>query len=159
MALHKTAVGLTFAAPCQRPNFIPKSRPKGVKAEGLRYERLVGKEFPKALVAQWWNYIDANGPGWCQTDLVLRSAKRALVLECKLTDTDYAVGQLKLLYLPVVELALGVPAYGIVVAKYLTPATERSRVVDNLDAAIALAELGAVPILHWLGKSPLYHTK
>lgn len=140
--------GLHYAAPCLRPEFIKKSRPKGAKAKGLAYERAVGTAVG-GNCGQWFHYIDAQGPGWCQTDVLLVSAKRVVVLECKLTDTEDAVEQLLHLYFPVLREVYRLPVYGVVVTKNLTQRTDTRRLADNLQGALALAKLGEIPVLQW----------
>lgn len=153
--------GITFAAPCLRPSFIPlqKSR-KGSKGAGLRYEKLVAKAIPNSVLGQWFHYIDANGAGWCQPDVLVLGRKRVLVLECKLTLTSEAFRQLQLLYFPVLRQAYPErEIIGGVVCKNLTPEVDFSLLFESIPELIAkyptLDSPSAIPVVHWLGSSPL----
>ena len=87
MTRHRVVAGLRYAVPCERPEFIPKSRPRGSKGDGLRFERRVVKAIAGAKHSPWFLYIDQNGEGWCNPDLLLEIPQGIVVLECKLTDT------------------------------------------------------------------------
>jgi len=100
----RSIVGLEYAALCLRPAHIPKSRPRGVKAAGLRYEKALAAAIPRAEHGQWVEYRDLNGPGHCQMDLLIEGSKRIVVIECKLTDVEQGFGQLRDLYFPIVEM-------------------------------------------------------
>lgn len=153
----KEVKGLTFAAPCLRPSFIPLQRSrKGSKGAGLRYEKLVAKAIPGSILGQWFHYLDASGPGWCQPDILVLGAKRILVLECKLTLTAEAFRQLSKLYVPVLTLAYpGRTIVPGVVCKNLTPEVDLSSVVESLPELLSRPQGSALPVLHWLGNSPL----
>ena len=163
---HRVVVGLCAAAPALRAPF-PKARgQRGAKAAGLRFERAVRrqliKQFPKAQSlplptlshGPWYEFTDANGRGYCQPDFVIQTEREVFALECKLTDTVAGEAQLRELYLPVLRMAHGLPAYGIVLVRHLTPATDRSRLVPNLSTAIVVAR-SAIHTLHWLSVGPL----
>src|SRR5436190_8478559 len=90
-----------WARPCLRPACIPKSRLKGAKADGLRYEKLVAKAIPEAKHGPWYEFCDVNGPGYCQPDLVVISPRMVLVLECKLSNYFEGLQQIERLYKPV----------------------------------------------------------
>lgn len=144
--------GLLWAQKAENP--WPKARsPGGLKAQGIRYEAAVAARLPEARRGLWWRFCDANGTGYCQTDLLLLRDDSLFVLECKLTDTPEARKQLEHLYRPVVECALRRPVFGITVARHVTPTS--SLVVDDLDTACRLALRGHLPTLLWLGRSPL----
>jgi len=131
---------------------MPRRRPRGSKGAGLRYERLVAGHFRGALHGQWYKFIDAYGMGYCQPDLVLIMESSILVFECKLSDTPAAEAQLEDLYFPVLAKAYRKPVSGIIVAKFLRPQTDLSRVATCFDDALFTA---GIPILHWMGKGPL----
>lgn len=152
---HRIVSGLLFASPCERPRAIPKGRPRGAKAAGLRYESRVAAAFPLCAHNPWFEFHDSAGHGWCSPDVVLHFDNAIVVLECKLTETQVAYSQLTQLYQPVLQRAYGKPVLGIVVCKHLTPETELKRVVTSADAALARAQFGEIPILHWLGRGPL----
>lgn len=71
-----------------------------------------------------------------------------LVLECKLTDWPEAPLQISELYKPVIEVALGKPVVGIVVAKNLSHKTNRAQVASSLFQAIEFVNRGIIPTWH-----------
>ncbi len=152
--MHRVVEGLRYAALAERPPGIPKGRPRGTKAVGLRFERALAKKLPTARHGQWFYYVDRNGPGYCQPDLYFEEQGRLIVLECKLTDCDGARGQILDLYAPVLSKALGKPVQGIIVVRHLTRNTE----LELVHGSLALAKVACqtqIPILHWLGTGPL----
>lgn len=155
MTRHRVVSGLKYATTCERPEFIPRSRPRGVKGDGLRYERKVAKAVPGAEHSPWFMYFDHNGEGWCNPDLMLRVPQGIVVLECKLTDTWQAKAQIEELYAPVVAMATGERVFGITVARNLSPRTELRSVVGTLSSALERALAGEIPLLHWLGVGPI----
>ena len=90
----RVIVGLHYAAMCLRPANLPKARPKGAKAAGLRYEKALAAAIPRAEHGQWFEFTDLNGPGHCQMDLLIVGNKRVVILECKLTDVQTGRAQL-----------------------------------------------------------------
>lgn len=142
---YRTVRGLYLArkATCPHP---PGRAARGVKALGIAYERAVARALPGALHGQWFYFEDANGPGYCQPDLLVRG----WILEVKLSDTEEALGQLLQLYLPVVKLALGGPWRGLKIVKHLKPWSRD--VITTREQAIAYP---GVPTLHWPGKGRL----
>jgi len=152
---HRVVVGLKWARPCGRPGCIPRSRPRGAKAQGVRYERALAKALPAARHGQWWEFEDRNGLGFCQTDLIWEADGRMVVLEVKYTWVWSGHTQLEQLYRPVVEAATGMGVSGIVVCKNLIPEIPRTvHVTGELGAALGLAKAGALCALHWLGLGP-----
>lgn len=142
--------------PVEWPPGIPRPRPRGVKALGRRYETALGKALPQAEPGIWWEFFDTNGPGLCQTDFILASGHRLLVLECKHTWTVEGMAQLAGLYLPVVSLAAERPAAGVQVCKHLVPWAGASH--QSLADAWEAARLTGLPAtLHWRGLMPLQH--
>lgn len=152
----RDVVGLEWARRCSRPSFIGKSRPRGAKLQGLRYERILGKALPAAECGQWFEFRDRQGLGWCQTDLLLVVPSGVLVLEAKYSwvpEGHRQVGQ----YLPIVSKALGLPACGAVVCKVLRAGMPPGvQVVGDLPSALRLARSGAPVVLHWLGIGMLW---
>jgi hypothetical protein len=154
---HRRVVGLVFAEQCPRPKSIPvNSKPRGVKAKGLSFERAAAKALPGAKHGLWFMYTDANGRGYCSPDLLLETPKAVFVFECKLSNVDEARSQLSELYLPVVGLALAKPAFGIVLVKAVTREKSVSLITDSVSKACLLAQ-SCIPTLHWLGRGPLPH--
>ena len=144
--------GLRWARPIDRPNIIPVGRPRGAKAAGLRYERALAEALPSALHGQWFEFEDANGHGYCQTDFILSFLPRyVVVLECKYIVTTEAVQQLLHLYLPIAREVYGM-ARGVIVAKKLVPGFCRNAFGD-LESAISAADVMATPVWHWLGRA------
>lgn len=126
-----------------------RSLPRGAKALGLRFERNVGEALPGAIKGQWFRFMDRNGPGYCQTDVLLRGASSVLVLECKYTWTPDGNSQIDQLYRPVVEMAWKLPVLGVQVCRLLRPGMEVP-VVHTLVEAVELARQGGLhPCLHW----------
>ena len=137
-----------------RPNGIPASRPRGAKAQGLRYERALAANLPSATHGQWFEFCDVNGHGFCQVDLLLPRGEVLVVLEVKYTWTWEAYRQLEELYLPVVEMALGGAVIGLQVCKRLVPEARSVTICASLEEAIQEAgERGEArrSVWHWLG--------
>ena len=149
-------MNVSFAEPCLRPAWLKNSRPRGVKALGLRYERAVAKALPEATHGQWFRYLleGDREPRWCQTDLLWKSATRTLVLEVKLSYTDAGMIALQNMYLPVVRKAFGLPVGGIQICKNLRPGIQVP-IFSTLALAEASAKLAQPCVLHWMGKGPL----
>lgn len=142
---------------CLRPGHIPKARLKGAKAAGVRYEKRVAAAIPAAEPGQWFEFCDANGPGHCQTDLLIVGKKHVVVLECKLSNVELGRAQLAELYLPVVQRVWPErKVLGIVVARHLSQEPDLWRVVETLDEAICKASAEKIiPTLHWLERGPI----
>ena len=138
-----------------RPSCIPGGYArKGAKAYGLRYERTVALR-TGGLHGIWFSYVDANGLGYCQPDVLLGMDGELIILECKLTEVDDARKQLAHLYLPVVAKATGRPTRGIVVTRHLTRETNPSNVCSSLGEALKRATSDYAPTLHWIGRGPI----
>lgn len=150
---YRQIIGLRSAVPCGRPAVIPKSRPRGAKAEGLRYEKLAAKALPGANHGQWFAFEDLNGPGYCQPDLIWNRPGEIWVADCKLTWTPYAFAQLGELYVPVLEKAYGRRVRPLIIAKHLTRETPVSSIVGSVSEAIISPH--PFPVVHWIGKGPL----
>jgi hypothetical protein len=139
------------------PDSIPRSRVRGVKALGRRYETAVAHQLgSEATRGVWWTYRDSRGPGLCQTDLIINGTSYVVILECKHTWTAEGMDQLRYLYIPVVEMATGKQALGIQVCKHLVP-YHTGLVYPCLEDAVAAAKAGYKPqvTLHWRGVGPL----
>ena len=152
----RTIVDLRWARELdERPKCIPKGRPRGVKKLGVRYERAFGeavvRRFPEAKLAQWFEFEDANGHGYCQTDVLVEFGNVVVVVECKLTHVLQGYVQLRKLYTPIVERVYGKPVKGIITVRYLTRKSDVSEIVDSFGAAI-LRSNGKIPTFHWLGE-------
>lgn len=141
----------------QRPSFIPKGRPRGAAAAGLRYEKAFGRAIgPLATRGCWFTFKDSGGDGWCEVDFLIEMTSCVAILECKYTWTPAAYAQTELLYRPVVELALKKPVLTVQVCKRLVPdASRATRITGNLGNALILARSGALVTLHWLENTPV----
>lgn len=113
---------------------VPRAR--GARAQGLRFERSLGKTLPGAVQGQWLRFIDNAGPGHCCPDWLFVARGTLYVVECKLTDWDQAQEQLYGLYVPVLRLLWSGPVQGITAAKHLSPATRRDAIVTTWDDAM-----------------------
>lgn len=149
----RTVQGLNWARVCDRPGNLPVSRPRGAKAAGVRYERELARALPAAKHGQWWEFQDRAGVGHCQTDLILEQPWGVLVLEAKYTWTEVGHGQIERLYKPVLSKALGVPVFGLVVCKVLTPGVPKASLCRDLAEAADSAWRGRQTVLHWIGGS------
>jgi hypothetical protein len=149
------------------PDIIPRTKMRGVKALGGRYEAAVAKQLGRtAHKGIWWSYRDTNGPGLCQTDFIILGEIWAVILECKHTWTTEGMAQLKDLYIPVVERALNKKALGVQVCKHLVP-HHTGPVYDVLEDAVNYARTGdtmehsfkyrpsRLVTLHWRGIGPM----
>lgn len=154
---HRNIVGLQYAARCLRPAHIPKSRPKGAKAAGLRYEKALSAAIPRAEHGQWFEFKDLNGPGHCQMDLIIEGKKRIVVIECKLTEVAQGMAQLRELYFPIVEKVWqDKKPLGIVAARHLSKCPDTALVETTLKSAILRAESEKIiPVLHWMERMPI----
>lgn len=150
---HREVDGLVWAKAAVSGPF-GKSRARGVKALGVRYESSVLKALSghKAVGGKWFEFWDKNGHGWCQPDIIIPGSKRVLVLEAKHSWVAEGHTQIDRLYRPVVESALGKEVVGIVVCKYLREMPKETVVCSSLREALAKALEGAVVVLAWNDK-------
>ncbi len=147
--------GLLSAIACVRPPFIPISRPRGVRAVGLRYERALAKALAPNVgmkSGQWFYFTDSLGPGYCQPDIIIPLADCTLIIECKLSNYAEGVAQLRNLYIPIITAAYARRAIGIVTCRHLSRATNIKQVCASLDEALLRARSDEIPLLHWLGR-------
>lgn len=136
-----------------RPGCIPKGRPRGAKAAGVRYENSFARMLPQALHGQWFQYqLAGEAPRFCQTDLLLQHGGTLYVLECKYTWTLDAYQQLEGLYLPVLRAAQPRPVRGIVVCKTLKPEAKGASFIAGSLGELLCLPPGRLPVLHWLGQ-------
>lgn len=149
----RTIKGLTWASPCGWPTCIPRrSRLRGVRAAGIRYEKAVAAAIPGSVRGQWFEYTDAAGHGYCQPDIIVVGKTSVLVVECKLTDVELARRQLAELYVPVLRHVYGGrPVYGLVVVRHLTPTFRGKPIAMSLIEALQSGD----DLVHWLGHTKL----
>lgn len=102
----------------------------------MSYEKLVGKRLKSRFESgelvghlvehQWFHFKDANGYGCCQTDYYIICNGFIVLLECKLTQSDYADDQMAKLYKPILEHIYEVPVVCLQVCKNMRRHPERS---------------------------------
>ena len=130
----------------------PATRARGAKLAGLRYEKAVGKALPAGFLhGRWFEFQDAEGRGFAQTDYIEPSL--GLCLEVKYTWTPAAHLQLDCLYLPILREVYGGSWRGVVVCKNLLPGM---RVAVFATLREALSWRGGTPVVHWLPSCPLW---
>lgn len=156
---HRVIAGLLSASPCPRPSNLPVARLRGTKRMGIKYERDFAKAikmaYPTATISgQWFRFVDNNGSGYCQPDILVKLPTECLIFECKLTDCEKGRSQLSRLYRPVVERCWGLPTRCMVVTRHLSGETKLELVTDQLREALAFNR-EAIPTLHWREKNPL----
>lgn len=156
---HRVISGLLSAAPCTRPGNLPVARLRGTKRMGMKYEQDFAKalrtKYPDAtLIGQWFCFLDTNGRGYCQTDILVKLSSECIIFECKLTDCEKGRSQLSRLYRPVVERCWGLPTRCMVVTRHLSGETKLELVTDQLREALAFNR-EAIPTLHWRERNPL----
>ncbi len=143
---------VAWAKRCAKPAAIGKSRPRGAKAQGLRYEKLVAKAMPFAVYGPWFEFFDGNGYGYCQPDLLIIESDRVIVLECKLSDYYAGYSQIERLYKPVLRTTFSRPVVGAVICKVLRSDAPKQLVCASLSEALGKSQ--GVPLIHWLGRWP-----
>lgn len=156
---HRVISGLLSAAPCTRPRNLPTSRLRGTKRMGMKYEKDFSTEIRRrypaiTLSGQWFRFVDSNGGGFCQPDIIVLLKTECIIFECKLTDCEKGRSQLSRLYRPVVERCWGLPTRGVVVTRHLSGETKLELVTDQLAQALAFNRQ-AIPTLHWRERNPL----
>lgn len=144
---------IKYARPSDPPLWLRFSRSTPRQQEGCRYERLFAEEaavkWPSALRGQWWQYKDAEGHHWAQTDLWVPEGG-GILIECKLTWTPAGMRQLEELYVPLVTVSMGRPPLAVLVCHNLARKTPRRAICANWSQVEALAPF-CTPILHWIG--------
>lgn len=147
--------GLVWAKACPRPDFIKPSRARGLKAQGLRFERSVGgamrKQFESVLCGQWFHYCDKNGLGWCQPDILVEANEAIIVAECKLSECEDARRQIVGLYRPILECVFEKKVIGVVIVRHLTREPRRELIADGFISAIR-SPMEAPRTIQWLGR-------
>jgi hypothetical protein len=118
--------GLSQCQPLpSRPKFIPKARLRGSRAAGVTYEKKVGKVLrhlfgTKAVHSGvWFEYADSVRQGVCQVDHYVLREEVVLLIECKLSESLEAWGQMRDLYAPILRRAYGLPVTCIQATKCL----------------------------------------
>lgn len=134
-----------------------RRRPRGATRAGVKFEREVAKAFGAgAIPGQWFEFFDAAGRGFCQTDLLIHRPEATYCIECKLGNTVAGKAQFRELYKPVLECVYRKPAYGIVIARYVSDDPEPTRICMSFaEAVIRASREGACPTLLWRERFPL----
>ena len=129
------------------PPWLKSSRPRGAKAQGLRYERAVGKALGVGwLSGQWFTYGEGK---WGQWDYI--NPTLMVVVEVKYTVESTAARKLAELYLPVAECIWPGEWRGVVVAKNMVPGGPLA--APTIRAAL---QGPGIRLVHWLGGTPLW---
>jgi hypothetical protein len=142
--------GLQWVEQAESP--WPKSRPRGAKGEGLRFEKALAKRLLGARHGLWFKFQDFNGIGYCSPDFIVNYEQFVLVIEAKLTDTDEGRAQIEQLYSPVLQMHYRRPIRGVLVCKNLRQGS--GNIVPDLVSAVRLSE-NCIPTLQWRGKGPI----
>ena len=112
------------------PPFPTNLRAKGAAARGLAFQRQVARTIQDKLQnsgtvheGPWIRYYDRDGSFWCQPDLVVATANRAIIIEAKLSlrRLSTALKQLNGLYRPCVEFIFGLPVVQCVAFRHWVP--------------------------------------
>lgn len=157
---HRRISGLLSARRLDcRPPSIPIGRPRGAKAAGMRYQRLVEKALLAAFpgsgldVGPWFEFADVNGRGYCQPDILIYSPIRDqyIIVEIKLSNFEAAQAQIIDLYAPVIERATRSRPLGLIIMKNLSPVVPAARIFEDFRSALACAQEDWFPVWHWLG--------
>jgi len=129
---------------------------KGAKAAGIRFERALHKALPGSIHGQWFEFEDASGFGYCQTDLLFPLGGMYVVIEAKYTLVPGAHSKLAGLYVPVVSQAFGGEACGVVIVKNLDPRYRRGRIYTDIQTAAEASWMTGYPtLIQWSGQALL----
>lgn len=143
----------------ERPSCIPQVRLKRqVQREGLNYESDAALWLHKTAArhslfeggtlhlvrSQWFSFIDANGRGFAEADIVLISRERrlAIVVECKRTWTQRGMDQLEHLYGPLLEAGTRFTVARLQVCKFLSAEAPRAQLWEDFEAWLDHLERG-----------------
>lgn len=153
----------------ERPGCIPQVKLKHqVQREGLNYEHDVAgylKRFSThslfcgepcyIIPGQWFSYIDANGKGYAQADLIFACPARKLflVIECKRTYVQKGLDQLEGLYRPLLEHGTKGRVATLLICKHLAQGVERGAILPDFEAWLDEIErnvAAGVPCRTWV---------
>lgn len=129
----------------------PKSRLRGTKAEGKRFERLVALRlrtlFPQNEVQHnpWYRYGDELGDGLASPDVIVIAPEWLLLCECKRTFRPEAFEKLTRFYLPLVVARWPGRYYGMI--QFCANLSPCARGISLTDPASVLANRPASPQL------------
>jgi hypothetical protein len=147
----RQVAGLISASRCA-PCFGKAKPSNALAAEGLRYERKIGRELQllvnagKLIAMQpnpWFTFVDTVGYGKCSPDFLVQYGSWLVIVEVKLHWVSSAREKLNRLYHPVVTKALGVAAKNLVICRNMVPTAPRA------DFSFREAVEGPNKLLHW----------
>jgi len=124
-------------------------RLRGSRAKGKAYERKLARFVSRlhpCTYNPWIYFVDANGPGWAQPDIIVHCLDRTVVLEAKLSETAAALPQLHDLYGPLVQRLYGKPVLLVQVFRF---PRQRGLALSSF-TEVLLADPG-YHRWHWLG--------
>lgn len=107
-----------------------------------------GELYGEIKLGQWFSFHDQNGHGYCQPDILIITSSLIYILECKLTYTDWAWGQLRDLYKPIVERVFERPGILIQVCKHIYE--KKPDMIEDITALIDKPQDGLLT-WHFLG--------
>lgn len=154
---HRRVSGLFLAGEDPGPAAFRavKRRPRGAKGVGVKFERELAKKLGAGVRhGQWFKFMDSNGVGYAQTDILFFSNEAVFCIEVKLGNVPAGRAQFLELYKPILEHVYERPARGIVVARYVSEDPEPKLIVHSLYDAIR-ASLTRIPTLQWRERLPL----
>ena len=103
----------------QPPSWLPrKSKQNSSQKKGISFQKRVGRylrEKTKAKVfsEQWIVFEDAGGVGYAQPDHYIVFPEHVLLIECKLSQKQFAFPQMGLLYAPLLRHLYARPVVGV----------------------------------------------
>ncbi len=138
------------------PHAKARAKPRGAKAEGLRYERRVALLLPQATWGQWMEYEDAHGRGFAQADFLVPEAAASgagiAVAEVKLTWIPQAAEKLRKFYFPLLREVYGKRFIGgMVIVRNVTCNTPWGDVLWDVPKALKVIRErpDRIPVVHW----------
>lgn len=128
-AVQRRVRGLRWAQLQVKSPFPPSAPRASALKRGLAFEKLVGRRllrmvdsgelFGHLCLGQWIVFADHLGLSHAQPDIYLLTPKLVLLMECKLTQSDGAEDQMKLLYVPLLKHLYELPVVCLQVCKNL----------------------------------------
>lgn len=145
------------------PPFVIRSRKKGAKAEGLRYEKVVkgylGAEYPTLFKDGFWmrfRSVDELTYRYCQPDCLLidENIGHIYVVEIKLRHCLRAWAQLELLYAPLIKHLYGNGySYSLLeICRWYDPSVEIPGKIKLVKDPLFFSEEGAMGVHIWKPK-------
>lgn len=121
--------GLRWAQ-LQAKSPFPKTRLRSSSMKkGLAFEKNVGRHLLRMVdrgelagslrLGQWIVFSDDFGVSHAQPDIYLLTTKLVLLMECKLTQSDAAEDQMRLLYVPLLKHLYDMPVVCLQICKNL----------------------------------------